>query len=58
MNSTKYIFIIPEDLRLKAKLVCFSRGIPLSEFTREALEQHVKKYKDVADKIKAKINNY
>lgn len=46
--SSKFIFLLPNDLREAAKLIVAKRaGLSLGGFVREAVESHIQRYKQL-----------
>ena len=42
-----YDFVFPYVMKKKATIISINRGIKLAKFVREAIEIHVKKYKNM-----------
>ena len=49
-DSSAFLFMFPNNLKKKAKLICVERDISLAYFLREAIEKHVKKYENLLSK--------
>ena len=47
-----YSVYIPISFEEKSKLICLKRRMDLSEFVREAMFEHIKKYNNLIEKSK------
>jgi len=51
-KGEKYIFFLPSEFKLKAKLICAKRDISLAKFVRESVEKHIEYYKQFLIELK------